>query len=260
MTEIQALILGILQGLTEFLPVSSSGHLEIGHALFDIHGTDNLYFDLLLHVATVLSTIAVFRKDILQLIKGLLAFKWNEETIFVSKLLLSSIPVLFIGLFFREQVEQMFTGNLFFVGCMLIITAALLGFTHFAKKGNGEITFGKSLIIGIAQAIAVTPGISRSGATIATGLLLKTKKENVARFSFLMVLIPILGAAFLDLLGNDSNGAESIGTLPLMIGFVAAFITGLLACSWMIRIVKKGNLIYFSIYCLVIGVIAIFAA
>jgi len=260
MNALQALILGLIQGLTEFLPVSSSGHLEIGHALLGIHTNSNLYFDVVLHVATVLSTIVVFRKDIVALLIGLLQFKWNSETIFVSKLLLSSVPVLIVGLLFREEIEQMFTGNLHFVGSMLLVTAGLLGFTHFAKRGDGEITFLKSIIIGIAQAIAVMPGISRSGATIATGLLLKTKKENVARFSFLMVLIPILGAAFLDIVGNDFGASESIGIMPLAAGFIAAFVTGLLACSWMIRIVKRGNLIYFAIYCFVIGVIAIFAA
>ena len=260
MNEIQALILGLIQGLTEFLPVSSSGHLEIGHVVLGVHAENNLLFDITVHVATVLSTLVVFRKDILSLFKGLFAFQWNESTKYIAKLLLSAIPVMFLGLFFKDEIEQLFTGNMLLVGSMLIITALLLSFAHFTKKGSNEITFGKSVIIGIAQAFAVLPGISRSGSTIATGLLLKTKKEEVARFSFLMVLIPILGAAFLDIVGGDFTSGESIGTTPLLIGFIAAFVSGLLACSWMIKIVKKGKLIYFAIYCLIIGLIAIFAA
>ena len=260
MTELQALILGIVQGLTEFLPVSSSGHLELGHALLGDESTDNLRFALVVHVATVLSTIVVFRKDILELLKGLFAFEWNEPTKFVSKLLFSAIPVLIIGLFFKDQIEELFTGNLVLVGSMLIFTAFLLALPGFIKVNDGKITFFKALIIGVAQAVAVIPGISRSGSTIATGLLLGTKKEEVARFSFLMVLIPILGAAFLDMVGGDITSSESISAIPLFIGFIAAFVTGLLACSWMIKIVKRGKLIYFSIYCLIVGVIAIFAA
>lgn len=260
MTELQALILGILQGLTEFLPVSSSGHLELGHALLGDKSTDNLRFAVVVHVATVLSTIVVFRKDILELIKGLLEFQWNEATKFVSKLLFSAIPVLLLGLFFKDQIEELFTGNLILVGSMLIFTAFLLSLPSFIKVNDGKITFFKALIIGIAQAVAVIPGISRSGSTIATGLLLGTKKEDVARFSFLMVLIPILGAAFLDIVGGELTSSESIGTGALLVGFLAAFVSGLLACSWMIKIVKRGKLIYFSIYCLIVGVIAIFAA
>lgn len=260
MNEIQALLLGLLQGLTEFLPVSSSGHLEIGHALLGVKTSNNLLFALTVHVATVLSTLVVFRKDIFYLFKDLIAFQWNESTIYVSKLLFSSLPVLILGLFFAEQIEQFFTGNLVLVGSMLLVTACLLSLAHFAKKGNTKITFGKSLIIGMAQAMAVMPGISRSGATIATGLMLQTKKEEVARFSFLMVLVPILGAAFLDLAGGDFSSELTIRSIPLLIGFSSAFISGLAACSWMVKIVKKGKLIYFAIYCLIIGLIAIFAA
>lgn len=260
MTEVQALILGILQGLTEFLPVSSSGHLEIGHALLGIKSDNNLLFAVVVHVATVLSTLVVFRKDLFILFRDLFAFQWNESTIYISKLLLSSVPVVILGLFFKDEIEQFFTGNLVFVGSMLLITASLLSFAHFSKKGESRITFGKSVIIGIAQAIAVLPGISRSGATIATGLLLKTKKDEVARFSFLMVLIPILGAAFLDIVGGEITSNEKIGIIPLLVGFLAAFISGLLACSWMIKIIKRGKLIYFAIYCLIIGLIATFAA
>ena len=260
MNEVQALLLGLLQGLTEFLPVSSSGHIEIGSTLLGVKTTNNLLFTVTVHVATVLSTIIVFRKDILILLKDLLAFKWNESTIYVSKLLFSALPVLVLGIFFKEDIEQLFTGNLVLVGSMLIVTSLLLGLTSFAKKSDGKITYFKAIIIGIAQAMAVVPGISRSGATIATGLLLQTKKKEIARFSFLMVLIPILGAAFLDITSGEITSNETIGWLPMLIGFVAAFISGLLACSWMIKIVKRGKLIYFAIYCLVIGLIAIFAA
>jgi len=260
MNEFQALLLGILQGLTEFLPVSSSGHLEIGHHLLGVTGHNNLLFAVVVHVATVLSTIVVFRKDIAELLKGLFAFKWNEPTIYVSKLVISAIPVLILGLFFKDQIEELFTGNLVLVGSALVFTSLLLGATHFVKSGDGKITFSKAIIIGIAQAIAVIPGISRSGSTIATGLLLKNKKEDVARFSFLMVLIPILGAAFLDIMSGEVTSGDNIGVVPLLVGFIAAFVSGLLACSWMIKIVKRGKLIYFAIYCLIIGVIAIFAA
>jgi undecaprenyl-diphosphatase len=260
MNEFQALLLGILQGLTEFLPVSSSGHIEIGSTLLGVKTTNNLLFTVVVHVATVLSTIVVFRKDILALLKDLLKFEWNESTIYVSKLVFSAFPVLVLGLFFKEEIEQLFTGNITMVGSMLLITAVLLGLTHFVKKSDGKITFFKAIIIGFAQAMAVVPGISRSGATIATGLLLQTKKNEIARFSFLMVLIPIIGAAFLDITSGEVTSDTSIGTLPLLVGFVAAFVSGLLACSWMIKIVKRGSLIYFAIYCLIIGLIAIFAA
>nr|WP_321354479.1 undecaprenyl-diphosphate phosphatase [uncultured Draconibacterium sp.] len=259
MTELQALLLGIVQGLTEFLPVSSSGHLEIGHALLGIKDENSLLFVLTVHVATVLSTILVFRKDIMVLCKDLFAFQWNESTEYISKLLFSSIPIVIVGFLFRDKLEALFTGNLFFVGCMLLFTACLLTLTQFVKKSDGRITFGKALLIGVAQTLAVLPGISRSGSTIATGLLLKGKKEDVARFSFLMVLIPILGAAFLDIITGELSSSK-VELMPLLIGFVSAFISGWLACSWMIKIVKRGKLIYFAIYCALIGLIAIFAA
>jgi len=259
MNALQALLLGIIQGLTEFLPVSSSGHLEIGHALLNIQDENNLLFVLTVHVATVLSTIVVFRKDIIELLSDLLKFEKNESTIYIFKLLISSIPIVIVGFLFKEEIESLFTGNLFFVGCMLLFTAGLLALSHFVKKNDGKITFLKALIIGIAQTIAVLPGISRSGSTIATGLLLGVKKEDVARFSFLMVLIPILGAGFLDVISGDLS-SEKVEIIPLAIGFIAAFVSGLLACSWMIKIVKRGKLIYFAIYCSLIGLIAIFAA
>lgn len=260
MTEFQALILGVIQGLTEFLPVSSSGHLEIGHSLLGIHGGDNLLFAVVVHSATMLSTLVVFRKDIVGLLKGLLCFKWNGPTQYIAKLLLSAIPVIFIGLLFKDFVESFFGGKLLLVGCMLLITGMLLLFSGFFKKKGKEISAGRALIIGVAQAIAVLPGISRSGATIATGLILGCKKEEMARFSFLMVLIPILGALGYDIVNSGANAQSTIGIIPLLIGFVAAFLSGLAACQWMIKIVKKGNLIYFAIYCFIIGLIAIFAA
>ena len=260
MSEIQALLLGLMQGLTEFLPVSSSGHLEIGHAVLGITTGNNLLFAVVVHLATVLSTVVVFRKDIGYLLTGLMKFEWNESTKFIAKLLFSALPVLVLGLFFKEEVEYFFTGNLVLVGSMLLITASLLAFAHWAKKSTKEITFAKALIIGIAQSLAVLPGISRSGATIATGLLLKNNKDDVARFSFLMVLVPILGAAFLDLVSGDFSEVESIGITPLIIGFLSAFVAGLAACAWMIKIIKRGKLIYFAIYCFIVGLIAIFAA
>lgn len=260
MNTFQALLLGIIQGLTEFLPVSSSGHLELGHELLGIEGHDsNLLFAVVVHGATVLSTLVVFRKDIISLFAGLFKFQWNEETKYITYLLLSSIPVVVLGLFFRDNIEGLFSGNLFFVGCMLLITASLLAFTYFAKSKGKSIRLADALIIGVAQALAVMPGISRSGTTIATGLILGKKKDDVARFSFLMVLIPILGANFLDLIDGEMTSHATIGAWPLIVGFLAAFLSGLLACSWMINIVKRGKLIYFAAYCLIVGLIAIFA-
>jgi undecaprenyl-diphosphatase len=260
MNWLEALILGLIQGLTEFLPVSSSGHLEIGKAILGIDVKESLIFTIVVHGATVLSTIVVFRKDLLNLFKGLFQFKWNEETQYVSMILFSMIPVCIVGVFFKEEVEGFFNGDVSFVGIMLIITAILLGITFFVKSKSRNISFRDAFIIGIAQAFAVLPGISRSGSTIATGLLLGNKREEVAKFSFLMVLIPILGENFLDLFKGDFTSETSIGVLPLLIGFLAAFVSGLLACKWMIGIVKKGKLIYFAIYCLLVGLIAYFVA
>ncbi|MDR2911268.1 MAG: undecaprenyl-diphosphate phosphatase [Bacteroidales bacterium] len=259
MDATQALILGLLQGITEFLPVSSSGHLEIGHAILNTQSGENLLFAVIVHLSTVLSTLVVFRKDIIVLLKDLFAFQWNESTKYISKLLLSAVPVAFMGILFKEQIEMLFNGNLIFIGSMLIITAIMLTLTSMVKYSENKLTFAKAFIIGIAQAVAVLPGISRSGSTIATGLLLKTNKEDVTRFSFIMVLIPVLGASFIDIIGTDFNSVNTIGILPLLVGFTAAFISGLLACSWMIKIVKKGKLIYFAVYCFIIGLIAIFA-
>ena len=259
MTWFEALILGIIQGLTEFLPVSSSGHLEIGKALLNVEIREDLSFTVLVHFATVLSTITVFFREIWGLLKDMFLFRWNESTRYVAKILLSMIPVLIVGLLFSDEVEALFSGNLLLVGISLLVTATLLSFTWFFKSGGlKRIPFGDAFIIGIAQAIAVIPGISRSGSTIATGLLLKNDREEVARFSFLMVLLPIIGAALIDIMRwSDTPGSQQIQISSLIIGFLSAYISGYLACSWMISIVKKGKLIWFAVYCAALGVIAI---
>ncbi len=260
MTPFEALLLGLLQGLTEFLPVSSSGHLELGYHFLHIAGEENLTFSLTVHAATVLSTLVVFRKDILNLFKNAIKLQNNQESRYLLKLLLSAIPIAVVGLFFREKVESLFTGNLILVGICLLGTALLLTFAHFKKENpvNKEISWSHSFFIGLAQALAVLPGLSRSGSTIATGLILGNDRKETARFSFLMVLIPILGANLLDILHGSVS--HELGIFPLLIGFTTAFLAGLLACKWMIRIVSNGKLIYFALYCLFIGLIAIFTA
>ncbi|MBN1925879.1 MAG: undecaprenyl-diphosphate phosphatase [Prolixibacteraceae bacterium] len=260
MNIIEAIILGLVQGLTEFLPVSSSGHLEIGHALFGIKGENNLLFDIVVHGATVLSTLVVFWKEIVGLLKNSFRFKVNESNTYLAKLLFSAIPVAIGGVLFSDQIEALFTGNIVLVGSMLLVTATLLTLSHFIRKSNRKTTFADALLIGFAQLLAVIPGISRSGATIATGMMLGNDKSQLAKFSFLMVIIPILGANLLKILSGDISAENSIGFLPLAAGFIAAFLSGLLACKWMINLVKRGKLIYFAIYCSVIGLIAIFAA
>lgn len=258
MTWIEALILGLVQGLTEFLPVSSSGHLEIGKVLLNVAVKEDLSFTVLVHFATVLSTITVFFKEIKSLTIGLLAFKWNDETRYVSKILLSMIPVLIVGILFREELESLFSGNLVLVGGALLFTALLLVSTQLVKAGKKRIPFLDAFLIGIAQAVATIPGISRSGATISTALLLKNDRSEAARFSFLMVLLPIIGAALLDILSLSADpSGESIAVSSLIIGFLAAYISGYLACTWMINLVKKGNLYWFAIYCALIGIISI---
>jgi len=266
MDYLEALILGILQGLTEFLPVSSSGHLEIGKQLLGIKVEDNLVFTVVVHGATVLSTIVVFRKYIAQLLSGLFKFKYNEDTKYICKIAVSMIPVGIVGVFFKDEVEAMFaTDNMMLlVGCALLLTAALLSFTYYARQRDKEISYRDAFVIGIAQTCAVVPGLSRSGSTIATGLLLGNKKTEVARFSFLMVLVPILGENLLGVLkyfmksSSEVVSVSSIDAGVLVCGFIAAFVSGLLACSWMVKIVSKGKLIYFAIYCLIVGLIAIF--
>lgn len=255
MTWLEALVLGVIQGLTEFLPVSSSGHLQIFSALFGVQGEENLTFAVAVHAATVCSTIVVLRKEIWDLLQGLFRFAWNEETMYIAKIVLSMIPVAIVGVFFKDQVEALFGSGLLVVGVSLLLTACLLAFAYYARpRTKTTISFWDAFVIGIAQACAVLPGLSRSGSTIATGILLGNNKEKVAKFSFLMVLVPILGEAFLDMLKGDfTQGESGISMLSLTVGFVAAFISGFLACSWMLNLVKKGKLIWFAIYCLVVG-------
>ncbi|MBU2950718.1 undecaprenyl-diphosphate phosphatase [Tamlana agarivorans] len=258
MEIIDAIILGIIQGLTEFLPVSSSGHLEIGKAILgdDLEAEGSLLFTVVLHFATALSTLVVFRKDIFDLIKGALKFEWNEDLQFITKIAVSMIPAVIVGLFFEEQLEQLFGGNIMLVGFMLIITAVLLYFADKAKNTNKKVSFKDAFIIGISQAIAMLPGISRSGATISTSVLLGNDKTKAARFSFLMVVPLIFGKIAKDILSGDL-AYDSGNFTALSIGFVAAFIAGLFACTWMISLVKKSKLIYFAIYCAIVGIIAV---
>ncbi|MDR3308784.1 MAG: undecaprenyl-diphosphate phosphatase [Tannerella sp.] len=263
MSWIEALVLGLVQGLTEFLPVSSSGHLTILGTLFGMNGEENLAFAVLLHVATVLSTIVVLWKEIAGLFGGFITFRWNDDTRLVAKILLSIIPVGIVGLFFKDTVEEMFGSGPALVGCMLLLTAALLAISYFARPRPKEnISFRDAFIIGIAQAIAVMPGLSRSGSTIATGIILGNKKEAVAKFSFLIVIIPVLGEALLDVFkALKADGEMSFGAFPvgaMIVGFVTAFVVGCLACKWMIEIVKRGKLIYFAYYCVAVGLLAIF--
>lgn len=254
----EAIVLGIIQGLTEFLPVSSSGHLELGKALLGdtTLPEDSLLFTVVLHFATALSTLVVFRKDVLEIVQGLLRFKWNEETQFIVKILISMVPAAVIGVLFEEQLESFFGGSVAFVGAMLIITAILLWLADRAKNTGKKVTFGNAFIIGIAQAIAMLPGISRSGATISTSVLLGNDKSKAARFSFLMVVPLIFGKIAKDILSGELS-TETTNFTTISLGFVAAFIAGLFACTWMIALVKKSKLSWFSIYCLVVGSIAI---
>ena len=260
MDWIEALILGLVQGLTEYLPVSSSGHLAIGSYLFGIEGEENLAFTVAVHVATVLSTLVILWKEIDWIFRGLFKCEMNAETKYVLNIVVSMIPVGIVGVFFKDYVEEVFGSGLVIVGCMLLLTAALLTFSYIAKPRKKEnISLRDAFIIGLAQACAVMPGLSRSGSTIATGLLLGNKKESLAQFSFLMVIPPILGEALLDVV-KGLKGEEAFGgidIMPLAIGFIAAFVSGCIACKWMINIVKKGKLIYFGIYCAIAGVLTL---
>jgi undecaprenyl-diphosphatase len=261
MEIIDAIILGIVQGLTEFLPVSSSGHLELGKAILGDNSIpeESLLFTVVLHFATALSTMVVFRKDIWDIIKGILKFQWNDDLQFVVKIVLSMIPAVIIGLFFEDKLEQLFGGNILLVGCMLIITAALLLMADRAKNTNKKVSFKNAFVIGISQAIAMLPGSSRSGATISTSVLLGNDKTKAARFSFLMVVPLIFGKIGKDVLSGDLSYDTSNFTI-LSVGFIAAFISGLFACTWMIKLVKSSKLSYFAYYCVVIGLIAIIYA
>ncbi len=257
MDWIQALILGVVQGLTEYLPVSSSGHLTIISNFFGIDGADNLEFTVAVHVATVLSTLVILWKEIDWILMGLFKFKMNDETKYALNILVSMIPVGIVGVFFKDKVEEAFGAGLLIVGVMLIVTSVLLIFSYYAKPRTKEhISLRDAFIIGVAQACAVLPGLSRSGSTIATGLMLGDKKEKLAQFSFLMVIPPILGEALLDVL-KALKGEETFGGnvefFPLAIGFIAAFLSGCFACKLMINVVKKGKLVYFGIYCAIVG-------
>ena len=258
MDTIDVIILGIIQGFTEFLPVSSSGHLELAKAILGDNSMaeESLLFTVILHFATALSTIVIFRKDIVEIITSLLKFSWNEQTQFISKIGISMLPAVVVGLFFEEELEALFNGNIIFVGAMLIVTALLLWLADRSKNTGKPVGYKNALVIGIAQAIAMLPGISRSGATISTSVLLGNDKSKAARFSFLMVIPLIFGKIAKDLLSGELT-AQASNFTSLGIGFIAAFISGLLACTWMIKLVKKNKLSYFSIYCVVVGLIAI---
>jgi undecaprenyl-diphosphatase len=258
MSIIEAIILGIIQGLTEFLPVSSSGHLEIGKAILGDKSLpeESLMFTVVVHFATALSTIVVYRKDIAELLGGIFKFKWNEESQFAVKIILSMLPAVFIGLVFEKEIEALFSGQLLLVGGMLAITGLLLLLADKARKTDKQVTFVNAFIIGISQAIAILPGISRSGATIATSVLLGVDRAKAARFSFLMVVPLILGKIAKDVLGGELtfNSGQS---MSLLVGFIAAFVAGIIACSLMISLVKRSKLLYFSIYCFVVSFAAI---
>ena len=271
MNELQALILGLIQGLTEYLPVSSSGHLEIGKMLLGLDPEQGgLTFDIVVHVATVLATIVILWREIIWIVQGLLKFKWNDEAKYAFAILVSMIPVAVVGLFMKDSIEALYADEhvkTIVVGCCLLVTAALLTLTHFYKpKEKGEISPLHAFVIGIAQAVAVLPGLSRSGSTIATGLLLGNSKQKLAQFSFLMVIPPILGEALLDFKHLVAPSAEylaehgaaaAIPTIPLLVGFLAAFVSGCFACKWMISLVKKCKLIYFGIYCAIAGILVL---
>ncbi len=281
MGELEALILGVVQGLTEFLPVSSSGHLQIGQHLLGVQETGGLTFDIVVHVATVLATITIFRKEIWDLICGFfkklnpdnnlpLWQRLNDAQRYVVLIVISMIPIGIVGLCFKDKVEEIFASSIVVVGVCLMVTACLLALTHFFKadeaKEKKEISPLHAFIIGLAQSIAVLPGLSRSGSTIATGLLLGNKRENVAQFSFLMVIPPILGEALLDFKHIFAPSAEYLAehgastptpALALIVGFVAAFISGCFACKWMVQLIKKCKLIYFAIYCFIMGIVCI---
>ena len=256
----QAVVLGLIQGLTEFLPVSSSGHLTIFKAIFGIDA-DNLSFEVAVHAATVLSTIVAFRKEIWDIVCGVFKFKYNSQTQYFLKICVSMIPVALVGFFFKDQVEAVFGSGLLIVGCMLLLTALLLFVSETlsnrqarkavaeGREPGKEVGYKEAFIIGLSQALAVLPGLSRSGTTISTGLMLGVRKSSMAQFSFLMVLVPILGEAFLQLVGGDFAAESSgISTMSLLLGTLTAFVSGYVACRWMIRIVQKARLRYFSIY------------
>jgi undecaprenyl-diphosphatase len=256
MNWFEAIILGIIQGFTEFLPVSSSGHLELGKYLFGINPEVNFYFSVVVHGATVLSTIVVLWSEIMNLFRGLFKFRINDETKYVFKILISMIPVGIAGLFIKDIVETYFTGNMVLLGIQFIISALFLFMAQVIKPKERPIGFTDSFIIGLAQAFAIIPAVSRSGATIATGMMLGIKKSDIAKFSFLMVLVPIIGANLVEIKSGDFS-TEGTSIIVIVLGFVAAFLSGFIACRWMIKLVKMGNLLWFAIYCMVIGIFSI---
>ncbi len=251
MDWIQALIFGLVQGLTEFLPVSSDGHLEILKHFFGISG-DNFVFTVAVHGATVLSIILVFWQEIIQLFKGVLKFEMNVETDYSLKLIVSMIPVAIVGFTMKDKVEGLFTGDMVFTGSMLVLTAIFLTASHFTPRGTKPITYWGAFLMGIAQALAVLPGLSRSGSTISTGLMIGHKKEELTKFSFLMVIVPVLGGTFVEMLSLD-KATGNVTLVPLAIAFVTAFVTGYFACKWMVNIVRRGKLYWFAIYCSLLG-------
>jgi undecaprenyl-diphosphatase len=268
MSWIQGLIIGLIQGLTEFLPISSKTHILFAEKIFHLGDTDKyLTFTIILHGATVLSTLFVFRKEIIKILKGAIAvnskqgtvnsLKDNEDFNYVMKLLVSMIPVGILGLFFKKEIESLFKGDLTFIGIMMILTSILLVIGHLSRSGEKEITYKRSLWIGVAQALAVLPGISRSGTTISTGLALGVKRDKLAMFSFLMVIIPVLGEVFLDVIKGGLANQAHVSSSTLIISFLAAFISGVLACRWMVNLVKKGKLLYFAIYCFIVAIICL---
>jgi len=258
MTIIESIVLGIIQGFTEFLPVSSSGHLELAKVILGDTSVpeESLTFTVVLHFATALSTLVIFRKEVLEIFRGLFQLKWNEEAKFSLKIILSMIPAVFVGLLFEEQLAVFFSGNLLLVGLMLLLTAVLLLLADKAKSTNKKVSFSNAILIGVSQAIAMLPGISRSGATISTSVLLGIDRTKAARFSFLMVVPLIFGKIGKDVLSGDLN-FQSSEIITIAAGFIAAFVAGLLACKWMISLVKKSKLSYFSLYCAIVGIAAI---
>lgn len=275
MDTLQALLLGIVQGLAEYLPISSSGHLEIAQGLLglDLSGADALQFDIMLHVATVLSTIVILWREFSGMCVSFFTLKKDENTSLVCKILVSCIPVGIVGLFFKDSIEQFYGHNLTVVGTCLLVTAALLAFAYYSRtrsliKKSGTdglasigrpISYIDAFVIGCAQAVAVLPGLSRSGSTIATGIMLGNRRDSVARFSFLMVIIPILGQALLDLVKGLKDGGfdSSVGFMPMLAGFMASFIVGCIACKWMLEIVRRGRLVWFAVYCAIVGVVCL---
>ncbi|CAG5085182.1 undecaprenyl-diphosphatase UppP [Parvicella tangerina] len=255
---IKSIILGIIQGLTEFLPVSSSGHLEIGKAILgnNLSAEESMMMTVVLHFATALSTVVIFRMDVIEIIQGLFKFKRNEEFDFSVKIILSMIPAALVGVLWDDLIETFFDGRILLVGFMLIVTGVLLIFADKAKKTEKNVSFLAAIVIGVSQAIAILPGISRSGATISTSVLLGIDRERAARFSFLMVVPLIFGKIAKDLV-SDELTTEGLNVLALSVGFIAAFVTGLLACTWMIKLVKNSKLSYFAYYCFIVGLIAI---